>query len=127
MAHAPSRSQRKGQPVLNSLGQTKRIGRTGSWLLDRPLGEQETIEEGIQSLLSELPDDDRMWAALGQRFQVDLICDVLVRGVNQGFVLPASVLELLARRGIALGIEVVCEPDTEQAEILQERLGEDTE
>src|SRR5947199_1237300 len=62
MAHAPTRSQRKGQPVLDSLGQTKRIARTGSWLLDRSLDEQETIEEGIQSLLSMLPADDKIWA-----------------------------------------------------------------
>jgi hypothetical protein len=122
MAHAPTRSQRKGQPVLDSLGQTKRIGRTGSWLLERSLGEQETIEEGIQSLFCELPGDDKIWAALGQRFQVDLLCDVFVRGVNQGFVLSPSVLELLARRGIALGVDVFCKPDKEQAEMLQERL-----
>ena len=118
MGHAPSRSQRKGQSVQNSSGQVKRIARTGSWLLDHPLGAEATIEEGVESLLSGLPSDDRMWAALGQRHRVDLLCDVFVRGVNRGFVLPPQVLGLLARRGIALGVDIFCEPDHEQATAL---------
>lgn len=122
MAHGPTRSQRKGQPVLDSLGQTKRIARTGSWLLDHSLGEKETIEEGIQSLLSMLPADDKIWAVLGMRFQVDLLCDVSVRGVNQGFELSPSVLDSLARRGITLGVDIFCKTDKEQAAKLQERL-----
>ena len=122
LVHLPTRSQQKGQPVLDGHGKTKRIARTGSWLLDRALGEQETIEEGIQSLLSQLTDDDNMWAALAQRFQVDLLCDVCVRGVNQGFVLSPEMLQLLARRRIALGIDIFCEPDVQQEVLLQERL-----
>src|SRR5438105_3962311 len=83
----PTRSQHKGQSVLDSAGKVKRVARTGSWLLDHPLGAEATIEEGIESLLGGLPDDNRMWATLGQRFRVDLLCDVFIRGVNQGFAL----------------------------------------
>jgi Domain of unknown function (DUF4279) len=123
MGRAPSRSQYKGQSVLDSTGQVKRVARTGSWFLDQPLGAEATIEEGIESLLVGLPDDNRMWAGLGQRFQLDLLCDVFVLGVNQGFVLSPSVLGLLARRGIELGLDIFCEPDLKQAAKLQGRLG----
>jgi hypothetical protein len=123
MGRPPSRSQHKGQSVLDSAGQVKRVARTGSWLLDHPLGAEATIEEGIESLFGGLPDDDRMWAALGQRFRIDLLCDVFVRGVNQGFGLSPRVLGLLVHRGIELGVDIFCEPDFKHAAKLQERLG----
>ena len=123
MGHAPSRSQRKGQSVLDSSGRVKRVARTGSWLLDRSLDAEATIEEGIESLLDGLPDDEQMWAELRQRFQVDLLCDVFIRGVNQGFTVSPRVLGLLARRGIEFGVDIYSQPDHEQAAKLQERLG----
>jgi hypothetical protein len=122
MGCVPSRSQRKGQSVLDSTGEVKRVARTGSWLLDHPLEAQATIEEGIESILGGLPRDDSSWEALGQRFQVDLLCDVFVCGVNRGFVLSTHMLGLLARRGIELGVDVYCNPDGVQTAKLQERL-----
>lgn len=100
MGRPPSRSQQKGQAVLDSSGQFKRVARTGSWLLDHPQGAETTIEEGIESLLNGLPDEGRMWAALGERYQVDLLCDVFVRGINRGFGLSPQVLGLLAGRSL---------------------------
>src|SRR5262249_30148427 len=48
LGRAPTRSQRKGQPVLSASGETKRIARTGSWLLDQPVRGDVTIEEEIE-------------------------------------------------------------------------------
>jgi hypothetical protein len=122
LGRAPTRSQRKGQPVLSDSGEAKRIARTGSWLLDRPVGDDVTIDEAIESFLDSLPEDVRVWAALGRRYRVDLLCDVFVKGVNQGFELSPRVLELLGRRGITLGVDIFCEPDEGQEKALQERL-----
>jgi hypothetical protein len=99
IGRAPSRSQCRGQSILDSSGKVKRVARTGSWLLDYPLGAEATIEEAIELLLGGLSDDDRKWAALGQRFRVDLFCDVFVHGVNRGFELSPHVLGLLAVAG----------------------------
>src|SRR5262249_45296786 len=118
-----TRSQRKGQPVLSESGETKRMARTGSWLLDQPLRSEVTIEEEIESLLSSLPPEGQAWAAIGERYRVDLLCDVFVRGLNQGFGLSPHVLEMLGRRGITLGIDIFCGPDEGQEKALQERLG----
>jgi hypothetical protein len=123
LGRAPTRSQRKGQPVLSDSGEVKRIARTGSWLLDEPVRDDATIDEAIESLLGGLPDDEQAWAALGGRYRVDLLCDVFVRGVNQGFELSPRVLGLLGRRGITFGVDLFCEPDEEQEAALQERLG----
>jgi hypothetical protein len=111
--------------VLSESGQTRRIARTGSWLLDQPVPDDLTIEEEIESLLGSLPPEGTAWATLGERYRNDLLCDVFIRGVNQGFELAPRVLELLARRGITLGVDIFPEPDEEQEKALQERLGPD--
>jgi hypothetical protein len=123
MGRAPTRSQRKGQPVLDSSGQVKRLARTGSWLLDFCLSPEATIAEGIESLLGSLANDKELWVALGKRFRVDCLCDVSIRGVNQGFVLPAQTLEMLTERNIELGVDIYCECDEDQTAALRERLG----
>jgi hypothetical protein len=119
----PSRSQRKGQAVLSPAGEVKRIARTGSWLLDRPVGPAATVGEAIHGLLANLPDDQSVWASLTSRFAVDLICDLTVRCVNRGFELPPEVLALVAERGITLGFDIFCQPDPRGIGALQERLG----
>jgi hypothetical protein len=126
LGRAPTRSQRKGQPVLDESGRTKRIARTGSWLLDYALSPDATITEAIESLLEILPGDTQPWQTLGERFSVDLLCHIFVRGVNQGFVVAPRVLESLGRRGIELGLDIFCRSDPEQAAALADRLAEKT-
>jgi len=123
IGRAPSRSQRKGQPALDGSGQVRRLARTGSWLLDFPLSSGTTIAEGIEALVAGLLSDREVWATIAQRFRLELLCDVFVRGVNQGFTLPAQVLEMLTRRCIELSVDIYGESDQEQAAVLRERLG----
>jgi hypothetical protein len=54
----PSRSQRKGAPVLSATGEPRRIARTGSWLLDYPVAGDATIGEAIELLLRTLPTEE---------------------------------------------------------------------
>ena len=122
LGHAPTRLQRKGQQVLSSAGDTKRIARTGSWLLVRPVSHDRTLDDEIGSLLDSLPQESQVWSALSERYRVDLICDVFVRGVNRGFELSSRVLELIGRLGIALGVDIFCEPDDDQRTAIDERL-----
>ena len=122
LGRAPTRSQCQGQPVLSESSETKRVARTGSWLLDHAISGDATIEEAVESFLGSLSQEQQAWAALGERYRVDLLCDVFVKGVNQGFELSPRVLELLGRRRITLGVDIFCEPDEEQQKALQERL-----
>jgi hypothetical protein len=100
----------------------KRIARTGSWLLDYPVSANATVGEAIEALLTGLPADPSVWAALTARFTVDLICDVSVNCVNRGFELPPELLGLLAQRGITLGFDIICRADPSEVEALRERL-----
>jgi hypothetical protein len=122
LGRQPSRCQRRGEPVRSPAGEVKRIARTGSWLLDHPVGAEATVGEAIRALLTSLPDDRSVWASLTSRFAVDLICDLTVRCVNRGFELPPEVLALVADRGITLGFDIFCRADPRDSEALQERL-----
>ena len=123
LSRQPSRSQRKGEPVLPPVGGVKRTARTGSWLLYHPVGAEGTVGEAIHALLASLPDDRSIWSSLTSRFAVDLICDLTLRCVNRGFELPPEVLTLVAARGITLGFDIFCWVDPCDVEALQERLG----
>src|SRR5262249_33567993 len=119
----PTRSQRKGQPVQSKSGKTKRIARTGSWLLDEPVRNDVTIEEEIESFLGSLPPVGRAWATICDCYRVDLLCDVFVRGVNQGFQTSPGWLGMVGEGGVRLGVDIFCEPDEGQEKALEERLG----
>jgi hypothetical protein len=110
--------------MLSKSGETKRIARTGSWLLDQPVRGDVTIEEEIESFLGSLPPEGQAWAAIGERYHIHLLCDLFVRGVNQGFGLSPRVLEMLGRRGITLGVDIFCEPHERQQKALEDRLGQ---
>ena len=118
----PSRTQRKGEPVLSANGEPKRIARTGSWLLNHRVAGDVTIGEAIALLLRTLPADKSVWTSLTSRFTVDLICDVTVRCVNRGFDLPPEVLALVAERGITLSFDILCQADPRNIEAVKERL-----
>jgi hypothetical protein len=124
LGRPPSSSQRKGQEVLGPNGEVRRVGRTGSWVLRYAIDPKLTLAEGITSFVSTLPEDQVIWASLTSRFRVDLICDVFVRGMNQGFELPPSVLKMMGERGIILGVDIFCESDTEQADQLAKNIGQ---
>jgi hypothetical protein len=87
----------------------------GCWLLDITPATDATVDEAILALLNELPDDALVWSNLTQRFRVDLLCNVTVRGVNQGFVVSTAVIKKLASLGIELGVDIFTESDNEQA------------
>jgi hypothetical protein len=109
--------------MLSATGEVKRIARTGSWLLDLPVRPSVTIEEEIEVLLSSFPVDEQVWLSLGERYRVDLLCDVFVKGVNRGFELSPQVLVTIGRRRINFGVDIYCEYDDVQQAALSERLG----
>lgn len=118
----PTRAGRKGEPVTRSNGQVIRHRPTGVWILDLTPMPDSTVAEAIIALLGKLPQDPALWRSLIFHFQVDLLCDVTLRGVNQGFVLSSDVVKSVAALGVSLGVDIFHEPDAKQAAILTERL-----
>ena len=121
LGHEPTRLARKGDPVLRANGEVIRLRRIGSWLLDHTPAAEVTVDEAITEVLGKLAQDPAIWQSLATRFRVELICDMTVRGVNQGFVLSPMVLQEISARGISLGVDIFTELDVDQAAGLAER------
>ncbi len=68
-------------------------------------------------LMLMLPTVPDVWHSLTERFEVDVLCHVKVRGVNQGFVIDPEVSSAVAKMGIPLGFDVFCDTDDAQSEL----------
>ena len=82
-----------------------------------------TVAEAISALLSTMTDDESIWRQLTSEFKVDLVCDVFVRGANQGLVIPPAVIQSIAKRHLTFGIDIFPQADDDQARALEEKLG----
>ena len=76
-----------GQPVVRVGG---RVDKTEvSLALDGP-------DEATTQLLDMLPNDERIWQELSERFDLYVSCDIFFRGWNKGFSLPRALHQRLA-------------------------------
>lgn len=99
---APSMAYRKGDPVTkNGRGARPR----GMWLLKSQLEESCSIGEHVGDVLSRVTSDLAIWASLA-RFTPDVFCGLFLSGFNQGETLAPTTMEMLAARGISLGLDV---------------------
>src|SRR6185295_12993680 len=83
LGRTADRARRKGDTILMPSGNT-RIASSGSWIVEFDPPSEMTVDEAISALLSTMADDESIWKQLTNDFKVDLVCDVFVRGANQG-------------------------------------------
>ncbi len=123
LGRTAARACRKGDVILMRSGNT-RIARSGSWIVDFDPPPEMTVDEAISALLSTMTDDESIWRQITSDFKVDLVCDVFVRGANQGLEIPPAVVQQIAKRNLRFGIDIFPQADDEQARELQERFGD---
>lgn len=99
---APSMAYRKGDPVTKD-GRGSR--RRGLWLLKSRLEESCSIGEHVGEILSRVTSDPAAWADLA-RFTPDIFCGLFLSDFNQGDTLAPPTMEMLAARGISLGLDI---------------------
>ena len=104
---APTRSHRRGERRSpTSLPFDK-----GAWLLTlrgtAPLGP----EQLATALLDQLPSDERTWAGLAERFDVQLRFGVHMSGWNKGLDLSAAILRRLAGLGAKLVFDIYADDE----------------
>ncbi len=93
-------------------------------MIECEMGPEESLDEAIARLLEVLPEEESIWNSLNRRFKLDLICDVTVRGANQGFEIPPAVLQMISQRQITLGVDIFPKEDPEQAKGLSKVIGD---
>jgi hypothetical protein len=103
----PTRTQRRGEPVGKGRDETFTAG---LWSLELRVEAPEEADAVISRLLAMLPEDGAFWAGLQSSYRVRLNLMLVVKHWNRGFQLSASLLQEIARRGLALEFDVYAEP-----------------
>jgi len=104
----PSFAARKGERARP--GRLEVVQRTGAWVLRAEQAAGWPLDEAIHALLAQLPSDAALWRSLGERFRLDVFCGMFMGTDNQGLELRPETLQLLAARGLRLGLDVYGPP-----------------
>jgi hypothetical protein len=101
----PTAAARKVESLVTRNGRA-RPARSGSWLLDSTLPEDEPLAAHVVSIFKLTNADLAVWAELSTRFTVDLFVGLFLKTFNEGLELDPAVLNLLAERHVALGFDI---------------------
>ena len=70
------------------------------------------IDSAVTQLLAMLTPDLGVWNKLRSSSRLDLFCGVFLQTPNQGFSLRPETLEDLAKRGLALSMDIYSSDDS---------------
>ena len=102
----PTLARAKGEIWVGAKTGKEHTAHTGQWHLRASDREPEDIDGQVQELLAKLTQDLEVWAALAQRFRVDLFCGLFLKSANEGGTLSPSTLSALGNRGIKLSLDI---------------------
>ena len=93
---------------------TKITCQQGSWLWTIRGAPRAMLHEGIEYMLSRLPDDSALWQRLTTKYQAGIFCEFEVSPQSCSFELPVSVMRGLIRRNLPLNLDMApASPDDE--------------
>ena len=122
LGSAPTRSKRKGDPIVSSSGEVMRIARTGSWFLSYQVSADTTVAQAIQAMFDGLTDDRSVWRSLTSRYNVELVCELTLKCFNRGWAIPPEIMGHLASRGVTLSFDVSYMGDLQERDTLLNRM-----
>jgi hypothetical protein len=102
----PTTARAKGETWVGAKSGKEITARTGNWRLEASAREPEDLDGQVQELLGKLTQDLEVWAALAQRFRVDLFCGLFMKSANEGVDLSPATLAALGNRGIKLSLDI---------------------
>jgi len=102
----PTQAEYKDEEIHGRSTGRVRIARTGSWRLQAERREPEDLNGQIEEILGKLTADLDVWAGIGQRYRVDLFCELFMATSNDGMSLAPASLLALGQRGIELALDI---------------------
>ena len=115
----PTLVRTKGELITRPNG-LARVAETGIWNRTAPDCEPGDLDRQITDLLSQMTADLAVWRELSARFRCEMFCGLFLADGNEGIVLSAATLHLLAERGLSLDFDVYgpdLQPDSANGEI----------
>ena len=103
---APTFSQSKGDETRGNKTGIVRIARSGMWLLSVDDQSPENLDGQLRELFDGLTDDFDVWRKISESGSPDLFCGLVMQGSNEGLTISASVMKMIADRGLEIGFDV---------------------
>ena len=107
----PSHAHIKGEQTIDK--KTNRIytAKTGMWRVTAISRQPADFDAQIDEILQKLSSDLTVWAAIGQRFEIDLFCGLFMAESNEGISLSLASLKALAERGVEFDLDIYTPSD----------------
>jgi hypothetical protein len=102
----PTLARTKGEIWVGAKSGKEHTAHTGQWHLQASDRAPEDLDGQVQELLGKVTQDLTVWAALAERFQMDLFCGLLMQSNNEGATLSPDTLAALGNRGIKLSLDI---------------------
>jgi hypothetical protein len=105
----PTHSQVKGSPLLTRTGAA--IAKFGSWTAKLVSTETDEwdVTEAVRTLIARFPQAPAVWKLLPAGVQIRLSFGLHLETRNQGFSIPADILQFAADRNIDLDFDIYSE------------------
>lgn len=80
--------------------------KTGAWFLKATPTKPADLNAQVAELLGKAAADLKIWAALGQKYKIDLFCGWFMTGSNEGPLVTPETMRKLSERGIELSLDI---------------------
>ena len=97
---------RKGDTRIIKTTGREVVRRSGLWSLTAEEPEPEDIDGQVDSILSKLNSDLKIWSDLASEFSIDLFCGIFMERENEGMNISPETLVELGKRGIMLSLDI---------------------
>ena len=101
----PTQAAKTGDRIPLSNGKT-RLVKIGFWKLDYGVIDAIELDQKIEQLLEPLTSDLKTWDQIAQSGAIELFCGLFVGAWNEGFTLPATLIQKLGQRHIQLSFDI---------------------
>lgn len=106
LCKAPSRMQRRGQPMGLRSGAPGRIAPSGSWSLKADDNSAGNIDLQVTQILDRTNPDLAVWRHIASTYRMDLFCGLFLESYNEGLTLGPSTLRDLGEREIKIDFDI---------------------
>jgi Domain of unknown function (DUF4279) len=107
---SPSLGYRAGDPISPAVSAVRK---QGMWLLESPLGREQSLSAHVSWIMTELTADPAVWKQIATQFTADLYCAIEVRSPNSGTELTHEVIEQVNRRNLSIQLDLYVDDDEE--------------
>ncbi len=101
MGCQPSFAFAKGDIKSSKAGSIVR--KSGMWALEARKQAPADLDAQVAEIFSRLPEDPAVWARFREEFEVDMFCGFWMCETDEGMIVSAQTMKILADRGISLG------------------------